>query len=127
MIRRNHLSSECEDVEESWVGRCLDRHRHILQAHCSKHLDTERARFRNPEAKKKWVELLEEFVVKLGITYDGRNKLFSDALGRHLTDPEMIQVTAMEGQKKKNKETEKARRRSDREADAIVRAAMEEQ
>ena len=67
MIRRNRLGAKCEDVGESWTGRFLDRHRDILQTHWSKPLDTQRARAMNPEAKKKWFELVEEFVVKLGI------------------------------------------------------------
>jgi hypothetical protein len=67
MIRRNRIGPDCELVGESWVGRFLDRHREILQTHWSKPLDTQRARAMNPEAKKKWFELLEEFVVKAGI------------------------------------------------------------
>jgi Tc5 transposase DNA-binding domain len=67
MIRRSRLGPDCENVGESWVGRFLDRHRDILQTHWSKPLDTQRARAMNPEAKKRWFELVEAFVVKLGI------------------------------------------------------------
>ena len=67
MICRNRLGAECEDVGESWVGRFLDCHQDILQTHWSKPLDTQRAHAMNLEAKKKWFELVEEFVVKPGI------------------------------------------------------------
>ena len=67
MIHRNCLGAKCEDVGESWAGRFLDHHWDILQTHWSKPLDTQRAHAMNLEAKKKWFELVEEFVVKLGI------------------------------------------------------------
>ena len=35
--------------------------------HWSKPLDTQRAHSMNPKAKKKWFELLEELLVKVGI------------------------------------------------------------
>jgi hypothetical protein len=67
LIRRSRLGLKCEEVGESWVGRFLDRHRDILQTHWSKPLDTQRARAMNPEAKKRWFELLQEFIVEAGI------------------------------------------------------------
>lgn len=54
-------------IGDTWVGRFLERYRDRLQMHWSKPLDTQRAQSMNPEAKKKWFELLEEFVVKAGI------------------------------------------------------------
>jgi hypothetical protein len=67
LIRQNWLGADCKDATDTWVGRFLDRHRDILQTHWSKPLDTQRAQAMNPEAKKRWFELLEEFVVKAGI------------------------------------------------------------
>ena len=67
LVRKNRLGPNCVPVGESWVGRFLDRYRDVLQTHWSKPLDTQRARAMNPEAKKKWFELVEEFVVKAGI------------------------------------------------------------
>jgi hypothetical protein len=67
LIRRNRLGSDSEKLGNSWVGRFLDRHRDIVQMHWSRPLDTQRAQSMNPEAKKKWFELLEECVVKAGI------------------------------------------------------------
>ena len=57
----------CVQIGDTWVGRFLERYRDRLQMHWSKPLDTQRAQSMNPEAKKKWFELLEEFVVKAGI------------------------------------------------------------
>src|SRR5580698_9014771 len=67
LIRRSRLGPDCEVVGHGWVGRFLDRHRDAIRTIWSKHLDTQRAGAMNPEAKKKWFELVEEFVVKLGI------------------------------------------------------------
>ncbi|KAI0293470.1 hypothetical protein BC826DRAFT_1142314, partial [Russula brevipes] len=44
---------------------------------------------------------------------EGRTKLFANGFGRHLTDSELIQTTAMERQKKLEKEVEKAKRKLD--------------
>ena len=67
LIQRSHLGPECKVVGHGWVGHFLDRHRDMIHTIWSKPLDTQRAGAMNPEAKKKWFELLEEFVVKLGI------------------------------------------------------------
>jgi hypothetical protein len=67
LIRNNRLGKDCTQIGDTWVGRFLERHRDGLQMHWSKPLDTQRAQSMNPEAKKKWFELLEEFVVKAGI------------------------------------------------------------
>jgi len=67
LIRNNRLGKDCMRIGDTWVGRFLERHCDRLQMHWSKPLDTQRAQSMNPEAKKKWFELLEEFVVKAGI------------------------------------------------------------
>ena len=67
LICQNRLGADCEDLGDTWVGQFLDWHRDILQTHWSKPLDTQRAQAMNPEAIKKWFELLEEFVVNAGI------------------------------------------------------------
>jgi hypothetical protein len=67
LIRKGRLGDSCEPVGESWIGRFLDRNRETLQTHWSKPLDTQRARAMNPEAKKRWFQLLEEFVVKASV------------------------------------------------------------
>ena len=61
---------DCEKIGDSWVARFLDRHHDTLQMHWSRPLDTQRAQSMNLEAKKKWFELLEKFVVKAGIRPD---------------------------------------------------------
>jgi len=58
---------DCEKIDDSWVGRFLDRHRDTLQMHWSRPLDMQRAQSMNLEAKKKWFELLEEFIMKVGV------------------------------------------------------------
>jgi len=58
---------ECEKVGESWVGIFLDRHHEILQTHWSKPLDTQCVQAINPEAKKKWFEIVKKYIVDLGI------------------------------------------------------------
>ena len=67
LLRKARLGDNCDTLGESWVHRFLDRHRAVLQTHWSKPLDTQRARAMNPEAKKAWFDLLENFVVKAGI------------------------------------------------------------
>ena len=61
------LGPDCPEIGGSWAGHFLNRHCAALQTHWSKSLDTQRARSMNPEAKKGWFKLLEDFVVKLGI------------------------------------------------------------
>jgi hypothetical protein len=67
LIQQGRLGNRYKAVGESWAARFLDRHRDLLQTHWSKPLDTQRARAMNPEAKKKWFELLEKFVIDAGI------------------------------------------------------------
>lgn len=67
LIRSRRLGPDCTKVGASWRERFLDRHRDILQTHWSKPLDTQRAQSMTPEAKKKWFELVEKFVVQQGI------------------------------------------------------------
>jgi hypothetical protein len=67
LICNNRLGKDCMWIGDTWVGWFLERHCDRLQMHWSKPLDTQRAQSMNPEAKKKWFELLEEFVVKAGI------------------------------------------------------------
>ncbi len=56
-----------ETVGKQWYFRFLDRHHDILQTHWSKPLDTQRAKSLIPVAVKSWFDIVEEFVVKLGI------------------------------------------------------------
>lgn len=65
-IQENRCGSGAK-IGDDWSARFLDRHRDVLQTHWSKHLDTSRARAMNPEAKKQWFQLVEDFIVKLGI------------------------------------------------------------
>ena len=58
---------------------------------------------------------------------EGHTKLFADGFGRHLTNPELIQTTAMKRQKKLELEAEKAKRKSDREAHAKAKAKADVQ
>jgi hypothetical protein len=58
---------DCKKISDSWVGWFLDRHCDALQMHWSRPLDTQRAQSMNLETKKKWFELLEEFIVKAGV------------------------------------------------------------
>ncbi|GBE85902.1 DDE-domain-containing protein [Sparassis crispa] len=67
IIRAVRLGPECEKVGDDWADRFLNRHHDVLQTHWSKPLDTQRAQAMNPEAKKKWFELVEKFVVQQGI------------------------------------------------------------
>ena len=67
LIHNNRLGKDCVQIADTLVGQFLERHRDRLQMHWSKPLDMQRAQSMNPEAKKKWFELLEEFVVKAGI------------------------------------------------------------
>jgi hypothetical protein len=67
LIHKNRLGEDCEKLGDTWVTRFLNRHRDILQMHWSWPLDTQWAESMNPEAKKRWFELLQEFVVEAGI------------------------------------------------------------
>ena len=70
LILQNRQGPEYQPVGESWVGRFLDQHCKVLQTHWSKPLDTQRACTMTPEAKKNWFELVEKFVVKVGIRWE---------------------------------------------------------
>ena len=67
LILHNRQGPEYDLVGEKWAGKFVDRHHQTLQTHWSKPLDTQRAQGMNPEAKKQWFELVEKFVVQLGI------------------------------------------------------------
>lgn len=56
-----------EPVGKNWVHSFLDRHYDELQTHWSRPLDTQRARALNPAAVAAWFDLVQEFVVKLGV------------------------------------------------------------
>jgi hypothetical protein len=67
LILQNCLGPEYKPVGEGWVGRFVDRHCEALQTHWSKPLDTQHAQGMTPKEKKQWFELVETFVVKVGI------------------------------------------------------------
>ena len=67
LIHQNRLGPDCEGLGNTWVMQFLDRHGDILQMHWSRPLDTQRAQSMNPKAKRKWFELLQEFIVEAGI------------------------------------------------------------
>ena len=67
LIHNNWLGEDCQQIGSTWVGQFLQRHHDKLQMHWSKPLDMQRAQSMNPEAKKRWFELLKEFVVNTGI------------------------------------------------------------
>lgn len=64
---RTEDGSEAEKVGKSWVFRFLERHETELQAHWSRPLDTQRANALNPTAVQAWFDLVEKFIVKLGV------------------------------------------------------------
>lgn len=51
----------------SWYFNFLDRHHAELQPHWSKPLDTQQAKSLNPVAVRSWFEIVEKYIVKLGI------------------------------------------------------------
>jgi hypothetical protein len=59
--------SSADPVGKQWIFRFLDRHHEELQTHWSKPLDMQRAKSLNPEAVKSWFDLVEEYIVNLGI------------------------------------------------------------
>jgi hypothetical protein len=59
-----------EPVGKQWVFNFLRRFHDKLASHWSKPLDMQRARSLNPEAVKGWYQLVEKFIVELGITPD---------------------------------------------------------
>ena len=67
LILWNHIGLEYKPVGKNWVHRFIDRHHEQLQTHWTKPLDTQRAQSMTPKAKKQWFELVENFVVKVGI------------------------------------------------------------
>ena len=67
LIRKNRLGEDCEKLGDTWVTCFLDRHCDVLQMHWSRPLDMQRAQSMNPEAKKRWFELLQECIVEAGI------------------------------------------------------------
>lgn len=66
-VLESRLGTNWKGVGESWVFAFLDRHHKVLQTHWSKPLDTQRAKSLNPAAVKSWFDIVEEYVVKLGI------------------------------------------------------------
>jgi hypothetical protein len=64
LICQNCLGPNCKDDGKGWVGHFLDRHQNVICTIWSKPLDTQRAGAMNLEAKRRWFELVEEFVVK---------------------------------------------------------------
>ena len=59
-----------EEVGKQWVFNFLDCHHDELQAHWSKPLDMQRGKALNPEAVKRWFELVKKFVHDAGIDPD---------------------------------------------------------
>jgi hypothetical protein len=102
LIRRSRLGPDCEVVGQGWVGRFLDRHRDAIRTIWSKPLDTQRAGAMNPEAKKKWFELVEEFVVKLGIAPG--NLYAMDETGCPPSDQGTERVVSSRGTKMQHKQ-----------------------
>lgn len=78
-VRQSRLGADCEPVSNFWIFWFLDRHYERLATHWSKPLDMQRARSLNPEAVKSWFDLIEKFVVDLGI--DPRNIYGMDESG----------------------------------------------
>ena len=67
LICKSRLGEDCEKLGDTWVTHFLDQHCDVLQMHWSWSLNTQQAQPMNPEAKKRWFELLQEFVVEVGI------------------------------------------------------------
>jgi hypothetical protein len=67
VVRQSRLGTDCKPVSEFWIFKFLDRHHDRLATHWSKPLDMQRARSLNPEAVKSWYDIIEKFIVKLGI------------------------------------------------------------
>ena len=67
LILHNWQGPEYDPVGEKWAGKFVDRHHQTLQTHWGKPLDTQHAQGMNPKAKKQWFELVEKFMVQLGI------------------------------------------------------------
>jgi hypothetical protein len=61
---------DCELVGVKWVFGFLDRHHDALRTFWSKSLDTQHARSLNPKAIKSWVELVQKYVVDMGVSPD---------------------------------------------------------
>ena len=78
-IRQSRLGVDCEPISDFWTFRFLDRHHEQLATHWSKPLDMQRATSLNPEAVKSWFNLIEKFIVNLGI--DPRNIYGMDESG----------------------------------------------
>jgi hypothetical protein len=69
-VRQAILGPDCDPVGAKWVFAFLDRHHDALRTFWSKPLDTQRARSLNPEAVKSWVELVQKWVVDMGVSPD---------------------------------------------------------
>jgi hypothetical protein len=67
LVLQNREGPGYKPVGQRWAGRFIDRHHETLQTHWSKPLDTQHAQGMTPEAKRQWFELVETFVVKVGI------------------------------------------------------------
>ncbi|PPR02738.1 hypothetical protein CVT26_009449 [Gymnopilus dilepis] len=66
-ILESKQGTNCEKVGKQWVFNFLTRHHTALSTHWSKPLDTQRAKSLNPAAVKSWFDLLEKWVVALGV------------------------------------------------------------
>jgi hypothetical protein len=102
LIRRGSLGSDCEDVGQHWAARFLDRHHDRICTTWSKPLDTQRARAMNPEAKKKWFELLDEFLVKAGVAPE--NIYAMDEMGCPPSDQGTERVLSSRGTKTQHRQ-----------------------
>jgi hypothetical protein len=69
-IRQATLSADCEPVGDKWVFKSLGRYHDALRAFWSKALDSQRTRSLNPEAVKSWVELVQKWIVNMGVSPD---------------------------------------------------------
>jgi hypothetical protein len=66
-IIASRAGADADMCGKKWVFGFLDRHHDVLQSHWSKPLDTQRAKCLNPEAVRSWFDIVEKFVVELGI------------------------------------------------------------
>jgi hypothetical protein len=69
-VRQAMLGVGCEPVSVKWVFGFLDRHHDALHTIWSKSLDTQCAWSLNPEAVRSWVQLVQKYVVDMGVSPD---------------------------------------------------------
>lgn len=66
-ILESQLGPDCQPLSTFWIYRFIDQHQDWLAPHWSKSLDMQHAKYLNPDTVKSWFNVVEKFIVNMGI------------------------------------------------------------